>query len=255
MAIASLDSIKTYLGLKVGSTDNTTSAQAAVLTILHSAAERAIKDYLQQDIEQATYTELLPNKDHFRGEQDLSNFYKQGNLAVRYPISGQNKILQLKHLPVVEDSLQVWEDPGAYASQASGAFSAATLLAKGTDYYLDLDDTGLSRSGQLIRVGNWSAERRTIKVTYKGGWTSAQIGSGGIAEGIRLAAILTVAKAFRQQEIIAKRDKAGPVISESIGKYSYTLDRASVAQMAGMLVTLPAEAILLLQPFVNYRLL
>ncbi len=120
------------------------------------------------------------------------------------------------------------------------------LDAQGTTH---VDATGISRTGLLYRNGEWPTIPRCVKVTYLSGWTDAQL-NGDAAGAIKLAAIETVAAVFKRQK--DRQKSAGPKISESIGKYSYSTSAMLATDAAGLNVGIPASAIALLQPYRNY---
>jgi hypothetical protein len=169
-------------------------------------------------------------------------------LSNRYPQS--SIYLQLRHLPVWLDGLEVWEDTDAYAGQGTGAFADADKLILGDDYYLDLDQDSYSESGMLIRECGWPNEPRTVKVSYYGGWTAAQL--AGKASDIKMATMITVAKAFNQARTQASTGGNGPVSEETIGKYRVKYATDEKASMNGFVVSVPPEAKELVSDYKNY---
>jgi hypothetical protein len=98
-----------------------------------------------------------------------------------------SRVLRLRETPV-ESVTSLYYDLGAYGGQATGAFAAETLLAAGTDYYLDRDrptDT-YSNSGFVYRIGTvWAGwqerpyaylgyrpvpAKGAVLVSYRGGF-------------------------------------------------------------------------------------
>ena len=237
--------------IAMGKGSSMSDADVALLDMVHPLAESAIVNYIQQDIGYAQHTEYLPIG-QMEGERDnLEDVRKEGTKAVFVSGKTGHQALQLKHLPVVLTGLQVWEDTDAYAGQASDAFSSDDLLTEGTDYYLDVDDgaNDISRTGLIYRYGAWPNEPRTVKVTYYGGFTDAQL-NGNMAGAIKLAAIQTVVAAYKSFKAF-QGSATGPKQSESIGKYSYTNAAGSIATQ-NMTIDVPFSARALLQPFRNY---
>src|SRR5690606_19172886 len=128
-------------------------------------------------VTQATYTHLLPSSPII-GNESIDTYVEITGDRVslgrgRYGAD----VLQLPQM-FVRSITSVYEDVNAKAGQGSNDFPASTLLTAGTEYWLDVDETGLSRSGFLIReAGTWSRRPRTIKVTYVAGLTAAELES------------------------------------------------------------------------------
>jgi len=227
------------------------TADIALLEMLHPLVEQAVKDELANDIEYAQHTQYLPLGSQIQQDVTLADYDMVNGRVISAGRYSRSSRLQLRHTPVWTTDLAVYEDTGGYAGQGSGVFSASTLLTGGTDYYLDLDDESYSESGILIRAsGTWSAEPRSIKVVYYGGWQRSHF-DGGAASAIKLATILAVAKSFNESQANATSGGAGAIVSESIGKYSATYGQSATAN-TGLVITLPGESLDLLQKFRNY---
>ncbi len=145
---------------------------------------------------------------------------------------GNNSLyIAVKNRPVVlDDTLQVWYDPGAWWGQAPDAFSTSppsTLLQRGTDYALVTDEPGgtVSRSGLLanISTGFWAApicrtpgllspflgQMGNIRVNSTAGYDPVP---GDLAMGANLC----IANVMRMGRY------GIPVTSESMGAYSWS---------------------------------
>lgn len=241
----------------IGKDTSLTEDEDVLLNLIHPLAEAAICDFLQQQVEQVLHTEFYPAGQVYSGDEDtrLSDYeLTGGRLIATRGVSASGDELQLQHLPVISSGLRVWEDTGAHAGYASGAFVADTELTHGSDFWLDQDESGLSHTGILRRSGRWPPEPRSVKVTYYGGWTVAQLDAKNAARVLRYAALLTVAKAFWETRTLRKTGGVGGVTSESIGKYSYSTGGGTGAVNTGMVVALPVEAVELLQTQRSYRL-
>lgn len=205
MALTTAATIKTLLGFSDTSLD-------AVLAILIPQADEMIKGYLQREIEQATYTEY-------------------------YSGSG-NQVIVLNQTPV-QSITSVNEDRDGYFGDGTDAFPAASLLVEGTDYVLRKDDataTEVSKSGILYRIGKaWPRPSvrlqgqlasapglglGNIKVVYVAGWAT-------VPSDIQFAANKLVTS------MLQSRSLQGPLESESIEDYSYTI--AGAEEQANML--------------------
>lgn len=210
-------------------------------------AERLVKDYVGFEVEQKTFTEILPAQGGPGEPNDLAVY----NRRLFYPPGGA---LQLKNVPVRSvGSVYEGTVPGG------GGWPASALLDPG-EYWLDADEDGLCLSGLLYKQGwsyfsfrpvGWSMVPRSIRVTYTGGWTAAELLDQGSV--YKLAVKHATVKFFREAE--AYFDSAGgfagtgPIGSESIMGWSQSFP---AAQSLGMATDLPASVKALLENQVNY---
>lgn len=249
--IASIAEIRVYLNKAASITD----AELALLNMLHPLVESAVKVYLQQELERTTYTEYLPIGTATERDgllRDADDISVHGSRVIINGGTDRSSFLQLKHLPVSATGIEIREDTGANAGQESESFGDSTLLVQGEDYFLDVDDptNGISRSGIVHRIGAWPTEPRSIKVTYLGGFTSAQF-AGSLAGALKLAVITEVANRFWETRSKQTTRGIGVIQSERIGKYGYSIGSAgsTSAVVAG---GLSASVQMMLQPFRNY---
>jgi len=213
VAILSEAEALTFLGLA----GTATTAQRGALNMLLPMVEQQVKGFVGYQIEEATYTHYLPIGTGRSTESPEIRFYDvQNGKAVAASAFGRvpaRAVLYLPEIPV-RSIASVYEDETAYADQGDGDFPASTLLASGDDYYLDIDSSGLCKSGALRRIGaNWPTIPRTVKVTYTAGYTQAEL-TTGIAADIKLACLLAVQQAFA-----ARGRQSGVVQQEKIGDY------------------------------------
>jgi hypothetical protein len=161
---------------------------------------------------------------------------------------GGRRALQLTELPV-RSITSLYEDSGAYGGQAPGAFAAESLLVEGTDFYRDLDRSGLCKSGLLWKVaGGWSSEPRSIKVTYVAGYTADELagkpGEVASAADIKLAVLSGMLDQWRSSGATAG------ITSESLADYSVSY--SDTTANATDLASLSKAARQLLGPFRSY---
>jgi hypothetical protein len=212
--IASFAEIVAYLGLGT----SLTPADAGLLQMLKSMVENEARAHCGHDITQPAepYVHDLPAAGLRAADDPL---LEDGLTSDGEPAAN---VLQLPQLFVRSDDLEVRIDPNASGGQSEGAFGPDSLLERGVDYLLDLDESTFSRTGQLIRLGgSWPARPRTIRVTYRAGLTVAEL--DGAFSDIKYAVIEEAAGRFRAAR---RRQAAGGVIkSESIGgEYSVTYE-------------------------------
>ena len=240
--------VLTYLQL----TTSITVAQDALLNMLHPLAESALKNWIQQNLNYQEYVEFLPiGQPYAERDTALEQVHKVGDRLVFVGGKPGTEALQLKHLPVISIT-EIREDVGANAGQSSDAFADETILTAGTDYWLDFDTTGVSRTGLIYRYGAWPTEPRSIKVTYFAGLSETRL-NGDFAGDVRYAAILTVVKAFKQAVAVATSPAGvGAVVGERIGKYGVQYSSGIAELTGGMVISVPIEAQNLLQTSRNY---
>ena len=226
--------------------------ELALIRLVHPLAEGVFRAWLGHD---ATYKQrvvFLPLGTPETGIEGAEEFQLRGQtLQVSVGVDRGSDVLVLPHTPVWPLSLEVREDVGAYAGQASGAFGSDSVLTLGTNYWLDIDDasTSLSNSGILRRFGSWPTEPRSVKVTYYGGETAARLASE--AGNLRYACLLTIIKAYKLLKSM-QGSRTGPKSNESIGKYSYGTLADVQKVMSGVGFTVPYEAQRAAWPLKNF---
>lgn len=159
-------------------------------------------------------------------------------LTPRYRSGRTDDMLCLRHIPVRSIS-EVREDPSANANFKTGDFADATVLTNGTDFFLDVNVDGISESGFLRRANSiWSLWPRSIKITYQAGYTNEEFAGEGdidaspIAEAVLICGIIL----FKQKAVNAKGNGGflpGPIQSEKLGDYSYTIGKNAGGGLLG----------------------
>lgn len=219
MALVTLTYFKSFLGMP-----STNTSQDTYLQVYVDQASRAFLSEIGRDIVQTNYPAAATD-----GQGDSG--YYSGN--------GTSK-LRLRQYPVIAAGLTVYVDnSGRFGANPDGAFdSSSTLLTYGTDYVLQLDgclpgtSTKCSYSGILERVGTIWPQRAqytpgqislqpidglgNIKVAYTAGFPT-------VPNDIQMA-VVTIAAYIRRCA-----DKGGPISSESLGGYSYSLASGAMA--------------------------
>lgn len=227
------DTIAVELGKKVFL--EFSDSEKAFLTRTITAVESVISKYYVDLSGAATRTEYLPISHGDNGsDYDLVDVdFAQGRMSDRPSGTGTNALI-LSSTPVLSAGLEVREDISANGGQASGAFPDSTLLTKGEDYYLEIDEpaSGRSRCGILRRVGAlWPNISRSVKVTYVCGSLAISASDSAL---ITNAICMSVASQFRFWKSTFNVSKGGaPVSSESIGKYSYSVGSGNRAGSMG----------------------
>lgn len=154
-------------------------ADQRVLTMLRQFTESQARAFVGHPISQNTITDEYQRREDIGGGYDGPPEYQDivGDTVYMGRGSQDNAghLLQLDN-GFVRSITEIREDPDARFGQASSAFAASTALTAGTNYFLELDRSGLSRSGVVHRVnGQWSIAPGTIRITYVAGLTKAEL--------------------------------------------------------------------------------
>lgn len=204
-----------FLGMAGGATGEEKEA----LNILLIAADRAVKNFCGTSVETASHTHYLPLR--FRRNPAASArtwFEKQADKAVEMtsvPSMAGDRLV-LPEVPVTAIS-HVYEDHDAYGDQIATDFPASSELTEGEDFWLWQFESGMCRSGLLMRRGTvWPSRPGTVKVEYTAGWTADQLAAGP-ASPIKLAVLIAI------QSYFASWGEGGTALkAERLGDYAVT---------------------------------
>ena len=259
----------------LGMTGEISDADRSLLTMLVPFAKAAIMDdpiyglgydpeYFENRIE------WYPQADRQPLGADEGGYWDSNASGTKAFWNGSSRVtdLQLRHLPVRSVS-QVLVDPVGGFGQKSGSFGAGTAWTAGDDYFIKLEQAGISSEGVLYALTGWPVEPGSIKVTYTSGYTTDELSgrattgssatpTGINAAGIKHAFLITLVKAFKTfkvQRAASGSLVAGPINSERLGDYSYSIDGAAAAALTGFQVSVPPEAGSLLHKFRNFALM
>lgn len=141
-------------------------------------------------------------------------------------------VLQLPQT-YVRSITEIREDTDAYGGQGSSAFPSDSVLTEGDDYWLDVDESGLSKTGHVLRTAGigWSGIPRSIRVSYMAGLTAAEL--DGEYSDIKEAIINETIARFKMAKSRKGADASGvgPIKSESIGgQYSVSYDTSRIGE-------------------------
>lgn len=213
--LVSIEDVQTMLGKSL----SLTAADLALLSLIQVPVESAIKRHVGCKIEHATNTHYLPARSQTSGSASLSSAWEvYGSRAVRQGRGSQ--VLQLPETPV-RSITAMYEDPGAMGGQAPNAFPASTLLTQGVDYYVDVSEDGVCRSGRVIRPAGWSIMPRSVKAVYVSGYTADEL-AGAPDEAIDASHIRQAVlkqMMFEFNSVKQQQGAQGIVVEESLGDY------------------------------------
>lgn len=261
------------LRLILGIESTITDAERATLNLLHGLAEGAVKRYLGYDPVQASRTEYYPR--HDATERTGRTWDTTGTHAIlRAPRGSGFETLQLERLPVRSISSLLVHQSAHHGTGDDDFGADAEVWTEGTDYWAEYERDNYAPSGMLVANGSWPSAPVTVKVTYRGGYSTQELGgnaettadpdgdglltTAGVDAGpIKHAAIMTVVQAFHTFQQFRKRAAgwvSGALQSENLGDYSYTLGTGGAAATA-LQIALPAAAEDALHDYRNWGIL
>lgn len=243
MPIANRAEIQSYLRRGSAITD----ADLGLAMLLRPGVESAIARFLGYDVVYAERTEFLPDDSGPQLFGDEAWDVRNG-VAFRESAGGRS-ILSLHNVPV-RSVESVHQDYSGYAGQGVDAFPPSAELQQGTHYFLDMQSSGLSWTGKLIRIaGSWPSSARSVRIVYCSGLTEEEL-AGEYAD-VKMAALISIAKAFN--EVKANQNSStgasGAIVAERLADYSVQYQGAVQAELHGFAKQLPGSAMKLLEPF------
>jgi len=164
--ILSDDDLMAYLGL---------SSMDSLAKFVQVQAENHVKDFLGwKEIEQNTWTEYYPIHEGYTQTSDPQYVVNNAHTMAVPMLYYQPRVIQLRHIPV-RSITNFWEDPTGFFGQPTGSFSAPALT-QGNDYFLKVEEPGISWTGQLVRLWYWfSSMPGSQKVQYVSGFTQPEL--------------------------------------------------------------------------------
>lgn len=256
--IADISDLLLELGLDDSATDNERALAGLCLT----KAEGAVRRYLKYDPVQAERTEYYPNTD-FTLQGRATVWETEGDEAfVRRLSDSAVDELQLRHIPIRSiSSLKI--DYDGRSGTRSGSFDDATEKTEGIDYWpnYDMVDSASNEvcgDGIIRSEGRWPNVPGSVKIVYTAGYTQAELrGQDDVIDASPIwdAVIDEAARRFIKAKQRSKRKLAGfsgPMSSESLGDYSYSIDTKILDKLAGSSTDILPETAHKLEDFINY---
>ena len=254
--ITNVSSVLLDLGLSASVTDE----QRAIANQALKRAESSVKRFLGYDPLQSTRTEYYPQMvsslNAFSGIWDIS-----GDQAVFESSTSANE-LQLKGLPI-RSITNLYIDHNGRNDTQTDSFSASTEQTEGTDFWpnydmIDSDGNKVCNDGLLKRAGAWPTNPGTIKIVYISGYTRDELhGQDSVIDAGLIAEVIVDEAVQKAKSVFVKMKQsvgfvAGPLTSERMGDYSYTLAASAVDRLfSGVNDMLPSSKDKL-RDFINY---
>lgn len=254
MSLATTSDVLSWLGIS----SSHSADDDFIVAVLMASMDRMFADYLGFSPAQATRTEYYPSRVTMNQRDNLIDGWERAGSNKVVPIDryrSERRIIALRHLPV-RSIASVYENPDAWMTSPP-TFDAGHLLTAGTNYMLDVDEDGLSRTGFLINnTGPWSSGDRAVKVTYVGGYTASELAADyGVFRHAYLEAVQIAYNACRVHRFSeASGRMVGVMTSESLGDWSASYDALTSQKLYGLENHLPSATMKRLECYRNYSM-
>jgi hypothetical protein len=224
-------------------TSQPSDEESALLQLCMTAASGAVRRHLKYDPVYDERTEYYPMMDHGRANFDVvweataTTAYER-----RLPEAVGNE-LQLKHIPIRSiTSLKI--DYDGRSGARSGSFGSDTTKTLGEDYWpnydaIDSDGVKICNDGILRSIGAWPSEPGSVKVVYYAGYKGAELrGQDDVIDASPIWEVCLDEAVRRFHRNYSRRKNTlagfvGPLTSERLGDYSYTVDSGLLSRLIG----------------------
>lgn len=251
--------------LELGLSDSITEEERAIAYNALNRAEGAIKRFLKYNPVQKSRTEYYPQMNLMFNSQEAVWEANDSQAYVRRSSEASSSELTVRHVPI-RSITSLYIDYDGRSGTRVGSFATETLKTEGTDFWPNYDgvDSGGSKiclDGMLRSIGLWPMEPGSVKITYVAGYSDDElhgvddvINASPISEVVVEEACMRARKAFLWKKKTGSGFIAGPLTSESLGDYSYSVDSSVIKQMFGSSWEIQPANVARLQPFVNWGL-
>lgn len=248
--------------VELGLGESATEVQRATILQAIARAEAAVRRHLRYDPAQATRVEYYPQANFNQGSgegvwetNDTSAYFRR--------LSGSaGDTLFVRHVPI-RSITQLCIDYDGRNGTRSGAFGAGTVKTEGSDFWPNYDGVDSSsakvcRDGIIHSHGLWPTEPGSVKIAYIAGYSVAELSGGdsvidasAIQEAVLIESVLRARRSLGRAYSPRYGFAAGPLQSESLGDYSYSVGQADKGMAYGS-GTVSAETREMLEAFVNF---
>jgi hypothetical protein len=219
------------LGLGASSTDE----ERAVVVLAMNQAEGAVRRYLGYDPVQTERTEYYPQSNFNHGSQTVWEA-NESSAYMRSVNEAWSSELQVQHIPIrAITAMDLRIDYDGRSGTKSGAFAASTQKVEGVDFwpnYQGVDAGGykICRDGIIRSIGLWPTEAGSVQIKYTGGYSQdefrgqvALVDASPIWEAVLSETVRRAKSVFLTKKDSVRGWVSGPLQSESLGDYSYSL--------------------------------
>lgn len=151
-------------------------ADESVMRFLRKTTESQARAFVGHCISQNTISNEYQRRDDIGWVDDVEFVNVQnGKAYIGGYAANMGDVLQLDN-GFVRSITDLREDYSAKFGTLGTDFPSDSALSSGDDFYLELDRSGLSKSGRVIRFGRaWSTLPGTVRITYVAGLTKAEL--------------------------------------------------------------------------------
>ncbi len=249
--------------LDLGLSSTVTDEERAIANIALTRAEGAVKRYLKYDPVQRDRVEFYPQTDYdFQGRAAVWETNDTQAFLRRQSEVATNE-LYVQHIPIRSVGSLFIDLDGRGGSKVGG-FEAESLKTEGTDFWpnydgQDSEGNGICRDGIIRSFGQWPTTAGSVKIVYTAGYSPEELhGQDSIVDASPIMDAVLTEAVRRAQKVLMQRKRAGagwtpgPITSETLGDYSYSVDGSALNRMFGGLWDLLPESITKLSDFENY---
>lgn len=248
--------------LELGLSSSITEEERAMITMGIKRAEGAVQRYLKYDPVQRERTEYYPQMDFdYQGRQSVWEV-EGGSAYLRRLAEAATSELQVQHIPIRSDvTPRVWVDYDGRSDTQLGAFTDEKT--EGADFWpnydgLDSDGNQICRDGIIRSIGAWPTTPNSVKITYTAGYSAAEFrGDSSLVNAVPIWEVVLEEAVLRARKALIWKKKAGvgflagPVTTERLGDYSYSIDSSSANKLFGGQWDLMGGSIQKLQDYLN----
>lgn len=252
--------------LDLGLHDDATDAERAVAGTALVRAQNDVRRYLRYDPMLLERTEFYPQMDLVpQGGEGVWDIGGSGDTEQVFMWPGRSTAadeLQVRHLPI-RSIAHLFIDYDARSGARAGSFAAASEVTEGTEFwpnYDAVDDDGNSMCGDgIIRsYGRWPSTPGCVKIIYTAGYSPDEMrGRKNMVDASSIVGVAVDEAVRRAKKVFIQMKKsvgwvAGPMQSERLGDYSYTLGAGVLDSLFGSTTDLLSESKQRLDEYVNW---
>lgn len=248
--------------IELGLHESVTEKQRAVIVQALNTAEGIVRRHIRYDPVLGTRIEYYPQADYARDAGGVVWEASDVSAYTRRTNQGEGDALFVRHLPI-RSITHLYIDYDGRAGTKAGAFGASTEKTEGSDFWpnydsIDSDGNKVCRDGILTSHGLWPLQAGSVKIEYIAGYTAdelrgtdTKIDASPIAQAVLIEATRRSRRSLSRQFSSKIGFAAGPLASESLGDYSYSVGAADKGMDYGGM-TLSGESLEMLRDFINY---
>lgn len=241
--------------LDAGLSDGPAEKERALVNTAITRAEAAVRRFLGYDPVQRQRTEYYPQQDCGLSGRSFSWNASSTHAYLSELADAASSDLFLRHVPIRSiQSVNVDQNRG---------FASSTRWTVNQDYWMHvdmLDDDGnkMSLDGMVKANGSWPSSAGTVRIVYTAGYSAAELhGQKDLIDATPILEAVVDESVRRMLKIINRGKKTGagwtggPLTSESLGDYSYSIDTNLMGKLLGLGDDLMGETMAKLQSFRN----